>query len=243
MAVEFTGVVGQRIDYSTNANVYGLAQKSISFWINPDSVGVASPPAFIYTLGLIEEATGNNAWGVIIGYAGNGDIGFQEAFSVDPGSWYSGNILSTGLFQHVVITYSNSNTANDPIFYVNGVVKSITEDITPSGTTPTGNGSFFRIGAGGASTVKPIDGRLQDVRIYNRILSAAEVYALYANRRIGYLRNGLVFHAPMIGAAGLTQFDGATLGATNYVRDIINNAAGTPVGNPIGRGNVIERVN
>jgi len=152
--------------------------------------------------------------------------------------------LTAGLWQHVAVTYDGGgDTVNRPAFYINGASSAGSTAREPSGTI--GDDSDGKLHIGGQSvypTSDPFDGKLQDVRIYNRILSLAEVQQLYYSKCQNVVLNGLVFWAPLNGAAGMPKFEGATMGAANYVRDVISGAIGTPVGNPLGAGNTIQRI-
>lgn len=94
--------------------------------------------------------------------------------------------------------------------------------------------------ASAAGAGKCLDGYAQDVRVYNRILTAAEVATLYNSRLQRVILNGLVFWCPCNGAAGAV--DGTTLGASNTLSDVIGGAVGTPSGSPILRGNTNQTI-
>jgi len=241
MAIEFTGAVGQRIDYGSSANVYGLSQKSISFWAYLDSVTKVAPPWFVG--GLIDDApTGDEAWVITIGDSNNGAITFTESFDDTAGVWDTAvDVLSVSTVYHIVITYDNSDVANNPIVYVSKVSKSLTEAVTPVGNAYTGTNGQLRIGANGDS-LKPIDGWEQDFRIYDRILTQAEINELHDSRCQRVVTDGLVFWSRLDGAAGLSAFDGVTLAAGNTLLDEISGAVGVPSGSPVGRGNTIQRI-
>jgi hypothetical protein len=65
--------------------------------------------------------------------------------------------------------------------YINGVpFASIEEYGTPSGTATQAEESVMYLG-NNSSGSRTFDGRLDEVQIYNRVLSPAEVSALYAN--------------------------------------------------------------
>ena len=92
-------------------------------------------------------------------------------------TWTSGGLnqisatLSTGTLYHVCGTWDGTNA----VLYVNGVQKNTS---TPGGTTSTSSNNWT-IGAqpGGG---EGWDGLIADVRLYNRALSAAEIWSLYA---------------------------------------------------------------
>jgi hypothetical protein len=62
-------------------------------------------------------------------------------------------------------------------FYVNGNLKST---VNLSGTPPIINGSPLWIGKGYGSNIQDWNGLIDDVRIYNRALSATQIAAMYA---------------------------------------------------------------
>jgi hypothetical protein len=82
------------------------------------------------------------------------------------------NPISTGVWQHVLVTYDDATTAN---MYVNGALIASKTDFTitkADGTSPLyigrnrNNSDWF-------------DGGIDDVRIYDRVLSSTEVSTLY----------------------------------------------------------------
>ena len=84
-----------------------------------------------------------------------------------------------------------------------------------------------------SATASKFDGIIYDIRIYNRILSAAEVSTIYNMRGKDNIINGLVFRPMLKGAAGLSTFDGAVLAAGNTIYDPYSNTYGVPNGSPI----------
>ena len=237
MAVEFTGIANQKIDYGTNANVYGLTQKSISFWVYLDSVS-----ANVYRIISLFDDTApytEEGWGVALGVDGSGDLLFSQNFSVQEGQWsIPVGTLATGAWYNIIIAFDDSSAVNNPSFYVNGSLVANVEDLTPSGSTATGTNGALRIGSSGTGTLT-LDGLIQDVRIYNRILSASEIEILANSKCMKTVMNGLVFWAPMWGTND-QSFDGLTLTSSHIITDWINGAVGTPAGSPIGRGNTIQ---
>ena len=244
MAIEFNAQE-QKIDFGTSANVYGLTQKSMSFWVYLDSI--TSDGNLYYAASLYTDTTPNSdeGWGILFNYDGDGDMLFSEAFDTQDGIWtIPTSTFSTSSWYHIIITMDNSSDANNPSAYVNNVSKSFTEDLAPSGSAKAGTGGSLRVGDpfSAATQYRVIDGKLQDIRIYNRILSASEIAELYNSRCQRVVMDGLVFWAPMDGAAGLSSFDGATLSSANTIIDRISGVQGVPSGSPIGRGNTIQRI-
>lgn len=134
----------------------GSSGKALARWEGgPDSfnfllaAGIGSTPSF-YARG-----NGNNNL-----YNATGTTAFAA------GTWY-----------HVVATIDSSNTTN---LFVNGVLEQ-TQSVVSFGGNGSNSTTFF-MGAGqdsGTVFDSPFAGFFDDVRIYNRVLSAAEVLQLY----------------------------------------------------------------
>jgi len=90
---------------------------------------------------------------------------------------YSTN-LRDGLWHHVVVTYSGSGAASDVKMYVDGAQVSASIALNTL-TSSILNNAALSIGAGGGGTNK-FTGQLDDLRIYNKELTSAEVSKLYA---------------------------------------------------------------
>jgi len=81
---------------------------------------------------------------------------------------------STGSWNFVVGEFDGSNLS----IYLNGVLDN-TVSTSSQSMTWAGN-SIINIGVGFTGTVWPFNGLIDDVRIYNRALSPAEIFALYS---------------------------------------------------------------
>lgn len=94
------------------------------------------------------------------------------------GAWtFTHNGLNT--WQHVVVTYDNTNNANNPVVYLNGVSVSVTRVTSPVGAMATDD-NYLAIG-NRADLVRAWDGGIMYGRIWNRILSSTEAGLLYQN--------------------------------------------------------------
>lgn len=228
MAIEFTGASGQSLEFA-NANVNNLTIRSISFWVNFDALPAGQK-------NLVSKT--GAGWSV---HTVGDDLYLLQGFSGGPAGWSVNNLLAAGNWYHIAISYDASNAANDPTLYINGALQALSTDTISTGSmSDDSDGSFF-LGSTNIAGYE-LDGKIEDPRIYNRILSAAEVAELYNSRMVRSVLNGLVFHPIFCGAKGLSQFDGVTLGAANTIVDDIGGAIGVPSGNPIGRGNTIQRI-
>ena len=144
---------------TTGLDSIGAGGASISFWINERTAGQIT--AFILDNGktIIQYDGGHGS----ILFSSDGVTRPRSAIgSVSYGSWY-----------HVVVTRDASGLAN---FYVNGSLSGTPNQ--PTGTPLAGTGSV-KIG-NSQNQAHAIDGTLDDVRIYNRVLSPSEVSDLYS---------------------------------------------------------------
>ena len=140
-------------------------QLTIAAWIRPDALNSEQR--------MIWDDYGNP--GVILGVAGD-VVQFSISTEADPGlgvSVYDG-IVEEQEWQHLVGTYNG----NEMRIYLNGVhtgqVQSTNGAIIDNGTNPAS------IGADSWYTdMLNFDGKIDDIRIYNRALSEAEIQALY----------------------------------------------------------------
>lgn len=116
-------------------------------------------------------------------------IGQNDAVEVcfwnsgDLGMWMSGTGITTrtnapytdGQWYHVVFTYDSTN--GEASMYLNGTLQDTTIDSTPGSST---SGSAFNVGQGACdSSGGEFTGNIDDVRIYDRELTPAEVTELY----------------------------------------------------------------
>jgi hypothetical protein len=164
------GLSNSRIDVSAVSSAMATGDVSVSVWIKPTS---AAQSSMIFHLG---DSPSTNDIIIKLGQAGyscGSGINFDVYFTghtcassgVDPivGKWY-----------HVVGVFSS---VNGQTLYINGS-SAATNPNTSRGTTAS---VLAAIGADPAGTAfdKGFDGVIDDVRVYNRALSASEVRRLY----------------------------------------------------------------
>ena len=140
--------------------------------------------AFTNTFGMIiskSEPTLAHGWGFYTRNART-DFEFSRLFSVSLGQWGCGSgSIATGKWYHVVVT--QDGTLSVPKFYINGQLSSTTyTQVTPSGSLQTDASYPITLGGVSGASTSMLNGVIEDVRVYNRILSAAEVQQLYNAR-------------------------------------------------------------
>ena len=154
------------VDVGNPSAIKTLANITVSAWIRPQSTarqdyitqwGVGGTRHFNLISGI---TAGKFDFFVSINGTASPSAG-ASITSINPGTWY-----------HVVGTYDGANIR----LYVNGVQESITAQTGDLLTTSSANLLF---GKGSDATSGIITGSIDDVRVYNRALSAADIAELY----------------------------------------------------------------
>ena len=246
MAIDFTAN-GQGIKYTSNV-ANGLTTYSISTWYYARGNGYTPQGGCVFNIGQTGAPT--YPWGVMNLFiadatvaAMDNDLSMSVTFDGNEGTWYTNSAPSLNAWHHAVITYDNTSSGNNPIFYIDRSPAAITEYSTPAGNAVTSS-DFVGVGFLANINTFTLEGQCEDLRLYNRILTQADVNRIYDERilRNAYSESGLIFHPAFMGAKGMSTFDGKTLAAGNTIVDSISGAVGVPTGNPIGRGNTIHRI-
>lgn len=164
---------------------------------------------------------------------------FQQTWSGGGGIWSAAAAPGTAAWVHLGVTYNGSSINNDPVFYINGILSGTTETAAP--LTARSSDAADSLWIGRYATYY-VNGRMEDVRVFNRILSAQEVAILAAGYR-GPL-GGEVGWWAMDGAQAIAHFDAANLTVNvNYIPDMSGNAnTGNPTGTPIGAASACPRM-
>ncbi len=188
-AIPKPGAIGQALDFDgvddsvdTGSDMIGTGDDSISAWIYADGYGegtfgrIIDNGKFIVSL---RESTGGNAKSLSL-LSDGATIAESAINSILINQWY-----------HVLITRTSAGTAN---IYINGVLSGSANQA--SGTPAAGTTNVI-IGNNSVGA-RTFDGRIDELRLYNRILTASEITELYTqgNRVIanGVMTKGLVAH-------------------------------------------------
>jgi len=199
----------------------GNSQRTISFWFKTDSFCIAeencaSGDMFAYDYGgdpglSFEIVAQNNA--VALSFYSHTVITPQYALSAQ--TWY-----------HVaVVVPSGATLTSNVLAYINGSLQTLS---TISGSSQTLNtlSSDISIGArqaGGGSHDLYYNGLIDEVRIYNRALSASEIAEQYAAGAAKMKVNTPITQAgPQSGLVGNWTFNGQDMGTTS-ARDLSGN--------------------
>ena len=169
-ALSFDGV-NDYVDAGNGASLDMTGDMTIEFWMNPN-IWVAGGACRI-----IDSSDGGWSKGWLVGQDGGPRLFYitAQAGGVKQQSFANPTAITAGVWQHVVIIRSGATAT----FYVNGVnqTQSSATHIDPDPAT----GTNTRIGTGIDNW--PFNGSLDEVRIYNRVLSIDEIKQHYEQTR------------------------------------------------------------
>lgn len=234
MALDFDGST-ENVGWGSDASLDDIPTITLSAWINIDSYGEA-------LLGRILDKGGPTgvlgwAWFVSNTVAPTASFAFASVRTgggSSNGNWRtpaSSILLNT--WYHVAVTYDRQNNANLPVFYINGAVVAVTVTDAPAGSLTVDAAVNLFMGDR-QDLLRAFDGRIADARIYNRLLTAAEIETINASRGRDEIFSGLVLRAQLgdkgegvAAAAGdpkdLTGVNASTqVGTPPYAADILN---------------------
>ncbi|MFX1590481.1 MAG: LamG domain-containing protein [Promethearchaeota archaeon] len=147
------------------------------------------------------------------------------------GSTNKNKTLTNDVWYHIAACFSD--TANTIDIYVDGVLEH--SEIDQNDTPGVGTMRFGWSGDQGNPNTK-FYGSLDDIRIYNRILTLGEIKTIYYSRGKENILDGLINWWP------LQEYSNGTVASgTGAVKDIIGGNHATPTGDPI-YGNPITEI-
>lgn len=158
------GKVGSgALDFPGNSNTYTnqsdtndqMANFTLSAWINPNDVSTVGQR-------IVIKDDGTTGWALSLGDGGTGQVRFYTR-ETSPVSTDTGNVIGAGNWYHVVAVFNT--TEDTKTIYVNGK-----QEVRDTGVTgdPVDNGSELLFG-------KNFNGRVDEVKIYNKALSKYQV--------------------------------------------------------------------
>ena len=153
------------VNIPNSSTLNGTDSLSVSTWVYPTSFTLSRSYGNSLGVTLIESNENGTATGWIIGTNNSGNIWWWPSGGNDR---FSTKTLPLNAWSHVIIIYSSGYVS----FYINGVLSNTTASVSPN--IPT----FIKIGAK-SWTSSWLAGSIDDVRIYNRALTANEVQQLY----------------------------------------------------------------
>lgn len=156
-----------------------LSQKTILAWVYLTSYGGGG-------LGRILDKRDVTGWTWLANnFNVTNGLSFTQNFSTSNGSWALTNRMTLNTWLHLGISYDRTSTSNVPTFYLNG--EALAPDTTlssPSGTADSDASSTLRMCDDG-SAARNLGASLDDVLIFQRLLTPVEVRTVYQLGRLG----------------------------------------------------------
>lgn len=189
-----------------------LSSGTLNYTVNPngDSVLVLDGNTKLHTIGSFDNSTFTETsislWfksstitndiqiifqGVHIGFGvyiapNTGKImGFFDGSSV--GAYESSMVLTDNNWHHIIIHSDGGLTS----MYVDGQLDGILQEPMMTGTG--GSSNQFYIGRSNFN-IMPFTGQLNDVRVYNRVLTNSEIKTLYTSGGVSFNQNTLILY-------------------------------------------------
>ncbi len=212
-----TGKIGQALDFDgTDDRIVvgdinamdGLTYMTASAWVKYDNVGVYK--------GIVTKVNGVG-WALETGSSGSTFVGgFNDGYGI-------AGTVPNDTWTHLVFTFDGTQSGNASRLkmYMNGT------QVTPSytGTVPAvAPSNAFDVVIGGGVDPRYFSGQIDEVRVYNRTLSATEIWNLYqagggtrvnsANSQVDALERGLAGYWKLDDGSGTTATDASTNGNT-----------------------------
>jgi len=122
----------------------------------------------------------NNTAGVSLGYAAVTSSVFQVVVAIwngASGTWTCPiSALTTGIWQHLAVTYNAGSVSNTPTMYINGVSQTVTQTATPSGSLGTDVQDLYFGNNSGLD--RCFNGSMAEQALWDIVLTGAQVSSL-----------------------------------------------------------------
>jgi len=146
---------------------------TVAMWIYPRSWGKSDNGRI---LDKASQVSGDRDGWMIALRGETPAVQFAQGFTGVRGFWRSQEgTVALDTWTHVAVVYDASSVANDAEIYLNGVSQSPLVEIAPTGSIATDAGIALRMGNYAQDTSRTFDGIIDDVRIYDRMLSPEEI--------------------------------------------------------------------
>lgn len=135
-----------------------LSEFTLSAWVNPDFLNVHN--------NIISKVTPNRDFNLQLTNVGI-DAHFAEG-STYYRAWFNDYTISLNTWTHIVSTWDGTNWK----IYINGDLVKVSADYN---VEPLWNGGYMTIGNLLPNSHEGFNGKIDDVRIYNRVLTSCEI--------------------------------------------------------------------
>src|SRR3990167_7395005 len=239
MAIEFDAT-DSLVHCLSGATIDDLTTITITCWAFIDTIGA----------GVVPVLAGKGTTVKSLRFYNDADIGgtgdqcaFLHTFSGTDGLWRT-PAPTLGVWVHLVLTYNNTATTNNPSIYYSGVSQTVVDNVgDPTGTADADAAGEFIIGAANSDGVQPFDGKVDDFRYYGRILTSNEILVLSGGYR-GPLGGELIWLSTA-DFKGIGHPDGTTLTVdVDFLADLSGNGNdGNPKNGVVARASDAPRMN
>jgi hypothetical protein len=168
-----TGHQGGALDFSQNSTTVVAVNNSSSL----NNLATLTVSAWVYMTGGAGAGRIVDKSNKILFYISGNAICFGAGMWTTPGAWYGGSV-TLNTWHHVAVTYDYTNISNLPVIYLDGTSRSVIQSLAPVAPKNSETALLCLGNANGGT--RNFSGYLDDVRIYNRALTAAEVAQLYS---------------------------------------------------------------
>jgi len=164
----------------TVSNTATLTTASVSFYIYPTNI---TTKQYVMQIGyfVIYTKTLPQYGGFYI-YIQNSKLYFSAPQNADDtvgGIWSCA--ISNTTHQYCTITFNFNGSTTDPVMYINGVSKTVTEEQTPTGIAAHAASGLW-IGGDSSNNSPLLNANVDEVSLHNVILTAAQVAVLHGAR-------------------------------------------------------------
>jgi hypothetical protein len=208
------GKIGQALQFNGSTSYVTISGTSLNGSTLSASAWIRASTCGNLRTGIITRRGGAGNWNFNVAGSDGGNTCKLEFANSGTILGYGNTTLSLNMWYHVAVVANGTSIT----FYVNGA-----PDGTITGTWTNDNNVAINIGAMTAGTLYFFNGIIDDVRVYNRALSASEVQQLYGlgagthvNTSSANLQNGSTLQS---GLVGYWTFDGPTISGTT-VKDL-----------------------
>lgn len=160
-------------DYPPN-----MAAFTLMAWINPATYGEGSRGR------IFDKATGSgpvNGWAFLITNQTANSIQFIVDYATTDITRRSGaGTVPLTQWSHVAVTWDGSTNASNIHIYVNGVETTYSSTVNGAGARANDGSASVRV-ANDALGSRTFSGLIDDARVYDRVLSAGEISAIYSS--------------------------------------------------------------
>lgn len=234
MAIEFDETAHQGVDFGAISGIPSLQNLYI---LSVVAIARLDASTTINYLGGIYDHDNSGADETAVFFLENdGRLSFSGPGRVTvTGYWRSdaADIVFDGSAYTLGVSIDGSDTANDPVLYINGSSVGVNEINSPAGALETTLTGRMYFGApGGAVSRKPIDGVEYLLAVFDRVLTADEHKLIHDQRGVDGLDPVFLVYA--LGAATQQIYDGQTLLAADEIVEELNGHLGVPANSPLG---------